>query len=105
MTYLDGSNAALGNVAVGDVFAADRGSATGLFRQRTGTVPVGTRSVTVSLEMTRTAGSYNDSYADNLSVELVDNAVTVPEAGVMPLLALGISVLISFVARRRRLPA
>jgi hypothetical protein len=33
-----------------------------------GYVPAGTRKVVVTITMTRTAGSYNDGYADSLSL-------------------------------------
>lgn len=36
-----------------------------------GTVPHGTAKAVVNVEMSRAAGSYNDGYADNLSLTIV----------------------------------
>jgi hypothetical protein len=50
----------------------DRHSKTGLlFRAKMGTVPHGTAKAVVNVEMSRAAGSYNDGYADNLSLTIV----------------------------------
>jgi hypothetical protein len=59
---------------LGPVSAADRGGKTGLLpRFETVSVPAGTRIIKVRLSMTRdpnNGGSYNDGYADSLSVVL-----------------------------------
>ncbi len=58
----------LGVKTIGPVSALDRNTNTGLLeRSAVGTVPVGTRSITFTVTFTRTAGSYNDGYADSLS--------------------------------------
>jgi hypothetical protein len=64
----------LGTVSIGPVLAADRADVTGfLFRGATALVPAGSRQVTVTLTVTREEGSYNDGYADDLSLVLMTN--------------------------------
>jgi hypothetical protein len=71
VTFLDAAGAELGSIALPTVTAADRGNATGLLKRKVvGDVPVGARSARVALVMTRLAGSYNDGYADSLSLVL-----------------------------------
>ena len=63
------SGAFLGAVMIGPVSAADRHDKTGLLHElTTGTVPHGTQRAVVNVEMSRNEGSYNDGYADNLSL-------------------------------------
>ena len=77
--FLDGSASSLGVAQIGPILASDRSNTTGLFfRSTAGNLPVGTRTIGVTLEMTRTAGSYNDGYADNLSFVLQSTAVPEP---------------------------
>jgi hypothetical protein len=53
------------------VTMGDRNSATTLIsRTAAGKVPAGTRRITVRLDLERVSGSYNDGYADNLSLTL-----------------------------------
>jgi hypothetical protein len=69
VTFQNASGTALGTGSIGPVMASDRGSVTGLLQQSSsGAVPSGTRSVLVVLSMTRTSGTANDGYADNLSL-------------------------------------
>lgn len=80
-TFLSASNALLGSASIGPVDAADRGSATGLLlRDATGRLPVGTRSINFTLQMTRVeaAAPDNDGYADNLSLVLADAPLPTP---------------------------
>ena len=71
VTFKDAAGATLGSGSIGPVLAAERNSVTSLVSKTTsGTVPAKTRRVEVVLEMTRTSGSYNDGYADNLSLVL-----------------------------------
>lgn len=71
VTFRDAGNASLGSAAIGPVDSAARAGLTGLvLRSTSGAVPSGTRNVLVSLVMTRTDGSYNDGYADNLRLVL-----------------------------------
>lgn len=67
--FLDASRRSLRQVSVGSVIASDRASQTGLLRRELkGSVPKKTRFVSITLTMTRTEGTYNDGYADNLSL-------------------------------------
>ncbi|HZP15373.1 MAG TPA: hypothetical protein VFA96_06095 [Nocardioides sp.] len=69
----DAGSPSLGVVTLGPVLAADRKEDTGLLaRATTGLVPAGTMSIDLQLTMTRTAGSANDGYADNLALTLTD---------------------------------
>ena len=68
---LNSAGAQLGTLTIGPVTAADRNNTTQLLRRSaSGTVPPGTRTVRVVLTATKTDGSYNDAYADNLSLTL-----------------------------------
>ena len=61
----------LGSAKIGPVTADDRSGRTGLLqRSQTGSVPSGTRQIHVVLTMTRQDGSYDDGYADSLSLSL-----------------------------------
>lgn len=65
-TFFNGSTN-LGAVTTGDVIAFDRSNATGLLQRcASGTIPVGSTSVVLTLTMTRFNGSSNDGYADSL---------------------------------------
>jgi len=69
--FTDGPGTVLKSVTLVGPSAADRGNVTALLkRSGKGKVPVGTRKVQVELTMTRAAGSYNDGYADALSLVL-----------------------------------
>jgi len=66
------SGAFLGATMIGPVSAADRDNKTELlYRGKRGPVPHGTAKAVVNVEMTRSAGSYNDGYADNLSLTIM----------------------------------
>jgi hypothetical protein len=70
-TFLAADGRALGSVSVGPVTAEDRDGQTQLLaRSASGLVPVSTRSVRVVITATRVEGSYNDGYADNVSLAL-----------------------------------
>jgi hypothetical protein len=68
--FLDASGAPVGTRAsVGPVTAADRQDATALLaRSAKGTVPAGATSVKVTMTSTRTEGSYDDGYADDVAL-------------------------------------
>lgn len=58
-----------GSATLGPVTAADRQDETGLVLQSiTNVIPAGSAKAVVSLVMTKEEGSYNDGYADNLSL-------------------------------------
>jgi hypothetical protein len=70
-TFLGSAGEQLGTLSIGPVTAADRNNTTQLLpRSGSGTVPPGTRTVRVVLTATKTDGSYNDAYADNISLVL-----------------------------------
>jgi hypothetical protein len=78
--FLNSSQTVLGSaINIGNFNAAYRGNRTGLFHaSATGNVPIGTRYIKVSVQMTRASGSYNDGYADNLSLVLKPISVYLP---------------------------
>lgn len=68
-TFRDASGHALGLVRIGPVTSAQRKGTTSLIaRTATAKVPRKTRSVNLSIRAVRTDGSYNDGYADNLTL-------------------------------------
>jgi hypothetical protein len=70
-TFLGTAGQQLGSLTIGPVTAADRKDTTQLLpRNASGAVPAGTRTVRVVLTATKTDGSYNDAYADNISLVL-----------------------------------
>jgi hypothetical protein len=103
ISFLDAVSAVLGGATLGPVSNLDRGFATGLlFRSTSGFVPVGARSVNVNLQMTRTAGAYNDGYADNLSLVLRGGGdAGVPEPSAWALMLMGFGGLGAALRRRR----
>jgi hypothetical protein len=69
--FRDGFDGSLGEATIGPVTAADRGNRSGLLaRSTSGAVPVGTRRIELVLVLSRVSGSFNDGYADNLSLVL-----------------------------------
>ena len=81
VTFRNAGATAIGSATIGPVTAADRGSATGmLLRNAAGAVPVGTRTIDVVLQLTRVSGTYNDGYADELSLVLAGPAVASSQA-------------------------
>jgi hypothetical protein len=74
-TFVSGFGATLGTSVIGPVTATDRGSASGLLaRSQDVAVPAQTRSIVVSMIFERATGTYNDGYADNISLVLTDTA-------------------------------
>ena len=69
--YFDGANN-LGSFPIGPVTAAERGNQTGLLLRGVTALPVppNTTRIQLVLTMTRAAGSFNDAYADSLSLVL-----------------------------------
>jgi hypothetical protein len=101
IVFLNACSSILGTAQIGPVADADRGSQTGLLiRQETGVVPARTRTIDVRLTMTRLNGTYNDGYADNLS--LILHGATVPEPNSLSLLGVGAASLFAQVWKRRR---
>jgi hypothetical protein len=103
-SFLDGLSGVLGSASIGPVSNTDRSDLTGLLARSTnGIVPVGTRGIQFDLSHTRVDGSYDDGYADNLSLILrgpeTENGV--PEPATLLLLASGLTAC-GVVVRRRR---
>ena len=68
-TFLDASGSALGTATLAPVTPAQRNNQTVLLReQATGTVPQGTASVRLAVSFTRTAGTDDDGYVDDLGM-------------------------------------
>ena len=81
-TFKNASGASLGSSTLGPVTPAQRNNTTELlYQQGTGQLPVGTRSVTVSLAFTWYAGNTTDGYADNLSFTI---GATIPAPSLTP---------------------
>lgn len=71
LTFRDAALATLGGAQIGPVSATDRNSGSALLRRvALGGVPIGTRSILMRLVCIRLAGSYNDGYADSLTLVL-----------------------------------
>ena len=71
ISFISATGGTLGSRRIGGVTPQARSDQTGLLlRAATGYVPPGTRSINVVLTMVRLDGSYNDGYADNLSLVL-----------------------------------
>lgn len=106
VTFLGTAGNVLGAGALGPVLSADRGGVTGLFGRSTqGAIPIGTRSINLLLSMTRTSGSYNDGYADNLSLVLQrGNESGVPEPATWAMMALGFGLVGAALRSRARVP-
>jgi hypothetical protein len=83
-TFLDANNAPIGTaLGIGPVDSTARAGITTLLPETSsGTVPAGTRSISLSIVMTRTDGAYDDGYVDNVSLTLgaVTTAPTTPAA-------------------------
>lgn len=68
LTFTDQNNQSIGSsLSIGPVTNVDRGGVTSfLYRETTGAVLAGTRSITVSLIITRAVGAISDGYADSI---------------------------------------
>jgi hypothetical protein len=72
--FLDGDGGFISFGQIGPVTPADRGDLTQmLLRELDGTLPAGTRTIEVTLVMTRLDGPDNDGYADDLSLVLLSS--------------------------------
>ena len=67
----DSGDQTFGSVSVGPVTDSDRGGVTTLLkRSAQAPVPAGTRTIRIQITATRIDGTYDDAYADNLSLSL-----------------------------------
>lgn len=75
-TFTGTSGNVIRSVTLGPLTATERPSDTGLFfRRDIDLMPVGTRSVTIEVDLIRTSGINNFGCADNISFMLVDESV------------------------------
>jgi hypothetical protein len=75
VTWESSTGTSLGTATIGPVTPAGRHDVTGLLaKSLTGTVPAGSASALVTIKCLRHEGSYNDGYADNLSLTIVATA-------------------------------
>jgi hypothetical protein len=84
------------------------GSSTGLFEQSTsGLVPIGTRRISLQLTLLPANGlaSYNNGYADNLSLVFTDinaSATNVPEPSSIPGILIGGALVVGAIKHRQQ---
>lgn len=70
-SFRSASGGLVGEARIGPVSDSDRGGQDGLIRRNaTGTLPGGTRTVILTLSMSRSDGRYNDGYADDIAFTL-----------------------------------
>ena len=89
VTFTAGAGPLL-DLTLGGFTAADRGNLTKVLRDSaTGTVPAGTRTVQLRLTADNTFAydSYNDGYADDISLLLPEPSAAAGEVAVLALLA------------------
>jgi hypothetical protein len=102
VSFLGADGMEIAGAALGPVYPADRGNATGLWYQEAlGLLPVGTSALGFWLSMERQGGGDNDGYADNLAFVLQAPA-QVPEPQTLALLALSLGLLAVQRQRARR---
>jgi hypothetical protein len=91
-SFLDSMAVTLGAISIGPVTEPDRdGLTTLLFRSISGTIPEGTRFIQVQMDAMRIEGSYDDGYADNLSLVVGGRVPAVPEPATVTLLLAGLT--------------
>ena len=98
-TFFNASNTAISiSPVIGGFNSTSRNNlSTLLFDFGGGFVPVGARSVQITLQMTRVEGFYNDGYADNLSFVASSTGLApgaTPEPSTLTLAGLGIAALV-----------
>ncbi len=70
-TFLNACGTSLGTATLAPVTPAERGDQTELLQETaSGTVPSGTTSVKFVLTYTRSTGTFNDGYADDIAMTL-----------------------------------
>lgn len=94
ISFLDISGNEIESASLDPIYAADRQGQTGLRFASTGwtaadNIHINPASALITVTLTRTDGSYNDGYADNLFFSL--NAPPVPEPGTWALWAAGLA--------------
>ncbi len=82
--FSDAGMGLLGQVFVGPVTASNRGNVTELLsRSTSGVLPVGTRYIQIQLHFQRSSGTYDDGYADSISMVLSTPPTTGTVSGVI----------------------
>jgi SdrD B-like domain len=75
LNFQNNSNGLVSQVSIGPVTNTNRNNMTGLIEKSlNGTIPATTRFIQVQIHFEGGAGSYNDGYADNLSLVLTSSA-------------------------------
>jgi hypothetical protein len=83
-TFLGSNQNPLGTIAIGPVSEAERNGATTLLNRSASTaVPPGTRAIFVRVTATRVDGTYDDGYADNVSLQLLPPAPPPPPSAAL----------------------
>ena len=97
--FRDSNGNSLSSSSIDPVLASDRNNVSGLFyRSNESIIPMGTRTINIILELTRTAGAFNNGVADNLSFKM--HIVPAPSALLTALM--GVSPIAVQLLRRRR---
>lgn len=99
--FKDSGSSMLSTLTIGPVTASDRSGATGfLFLSDSVIVPASSRNIDVVITSTRSAGTWNDGYADGLSLVL-NRAENIPEPATAVLMAIGFAG-VGFVRKKKQ---
>lgn len=97
ISFLNQDQQFLGKASIASPTSEERNNTTGLFFQSVdGFVPVGTRQISVLLNMNYAKGRVNDAYADNLSLVITK----VPEPSISGLVFIGASCIMVWKLRK-----
>jgi len=99
LTFLDGSAATIGTVATPDV---DSHLGTWTNYANDYAIPVGTRSITYTMEFVRESGSDLDAFVDNNDLTISGSSTGTPEPSTFGGVLLGVGLLGAVLHRRKR---